>query len=435
MTRNSIFNRLRQWCWATGGILGVFATSTFCLADGTIRDGMGARSIGRGGTNLAFADNAHVMLDNPAGLIRNSADGIFEIGGHLMMTDLEYSDADNPSVGDIDNPFPLGEIAFGRKLSDSVAVGFGAFSVGGFSAEYLMNGPGPAFGGREHYKSMSAMARLLPTLSLQLTERLSMGATLGAAINHVELEGPYTLQTAAGLAGTPTRLDLQATGIAPSWSLGGQYALSEATTIGVAYQHETEMTLDGSTSVTIPGVGTARYDSTLAVAWPRSLGVGIAHRLTPERTLGFDAIWYDWSRAHDQFDLSLRDPNNPVFQAVAPTLEEAFPLSWRDTVSLRVGIQQELDGGRVLRAGYVYHRNPIPAATQTVYIQTAIEHAISVGYGWRAGDWAIDAAYQLLLAPDLDVGTNDLLGDDFDNSTASVTAHQVSLSFQRVRRR
>ena len=35
--------------------------------DGVVRDGVGAISTARGGTNLGFADNAAIILDNPAG--------------------------------------------------------------------------------------------------------------------------------------------------------------------------------------------------------------------------------------------------------------------------------------------------------------------------------------------------------------------------------
>lgn len=400
------------------------------MADGTIRDGVGARSIGRGGTNLAMNDNGHLMLDNAAGLVGIQGDGLIEVGGHLLMTDLTYSDPDNVLAKDIDNPFPIGEFSIAKRLDDDVMIGFGVFSHGGFASEYVMNGPAP-FSGPQHSKSIAALARILPTLSLRLTDRLSVGTTLGAALNHIELEGPYTLQGPSAFAGTPTRMDVQGTGVGASWSLGMQFRLTECTTVGVNYQHETDVQLDGSTVVDIPGLGQARYESKLDVSWPRSLGVGIAHRTKAKRTFSCDAIWFDWSSAYDKIGLTLTDPDNPVFIGAAPTILEDYPLNWRDTVSLRFGFQQALANDRTFRAGYAYHRNPIPDATLTPFMQTTIEHAISVGYGWTAAGMNVDAAYQLSLGPDQSVGQSDFLGGDFDNSTSSATAHQVSISFQR----
>lgn len=406
------------------------APATMAHADGTIRDGMGARSIGRGGTNLAMTDNGHLMLDNPAGLVGLPGDSLIEVGGHLLMTDLTYRDDDNAGVGDIDNPFPIGEFSIARRFGDDVMLGFGAFSHAGFSAEYVMQGPA-SFPGEQHYKSIGALARLLPTISLALNDRLSVGATLGAAINHIELEGPYTLQGPNGFAGTDTRMDLQGTGVGASWSLGMQYRLSDSTTVGVSYQHASKIQLDGTTVVEIGGLGEARYQSKLDVEWPRSLGMGIAHRTSPRRVFSFDAIWFDWSDAYDKFDLQLTEPDDATFVAIAPTMLESFPLDWRDTVSLRFGFQQALANDRTLRLGYVYHRNPIPNGTLTPFIQTTIEHALSAGYGWNAGGFAIDMAYQLSFGRDQAVANSDFLGGDFDNSESSVTAHQVSISFQR----
>ncbi|MCA9135225.1 MAG: outer membrane protein transport protein [Planctomycetales bacterium] len=419
---------------ASSAALACLLVASAVCADGTIRDGVGARSIGRGGTNIAMSDNAHVMLDNPAGLVRHSADDLLEIGGHLLFTDLQYSDDDNAIVGDIDNPFPIGEFAFAKKLDDSISVGLGVFSHAGFSARYMMNGPTP-FTGPQHYKSIGALARVLPTLSVKLTDRLAAGGTIGAAINHIELEGPYTLQGPSAFAGTPTRMDLQGTGIGLSWSIGLQYELSDQTTVGISYQHQTQMELDGTTVVEIPGLGASVYDSQLDVKWPRSLGVGIAHQVNPCRRFSFDAIWYDWSSAYDQFDLTLTDPLSAVFQFVAPTLNEAFPLQWRDTVSLRFGVEQQLSWGHVFRAGYAYHRNPIPNATVTPYIQTIIENAVSFGYGWTYRGVEMDAAYQWSFGPNQSVGTSGFIGGDFDNSWNSATAHLVSLSFRRARNR
>ncbi|MCC9599245.1 outer membrane protein transport protein [Stieleria sp. JC731] len=404
--------------------------ATNLQADGTIRDGVSARSIGRGGTNIAHRDNAHVMLDNPAGLVGNQGDHLFEIGGHLLMTDLDYWDTDNAKTGDIDNPFPIGEIAFAKRLDDDVMVGIGMFSQAGFAAEYMLNGPAP-FSGPQHYKSIGALARILPTVSINLTDRLSFGATLGASISHVEFEGPYTLQGPNALAGTPTRVDVQGTGIAPHWSIGFQYDLTEDTTIGVSYLEEADMTLDGTTVAQIPLAGSARYDSRLDVTWPRLLGAGIAHRTAAQRTFSFDAIWLDWASAYRQMDLTLASPDNPVFQVLAPTLDESIPLKWRDTVSLRFGFEQELANQNVFRMGYTYHRNPIPNSTLTPFIQTTIEHAIAFGYGWNWHGYEMDFAYQWMFGPDVTVGTSDFIGGDFDNSGSSASAHQFSLSLRR----
>ena len=56
-------------------------------ADGLIRDGVGAIPIGRGGTNIAFADNGAVLLDNPAGMVNCVVTGNTSLTGGGVFND------------------------------------------------------------------------------------------------------------------------------------------------------------------------------------------------------------------------------------------------------------------------------------------------------------------------------------------------------------
>jgi long-chain fatty acid transport protein len=402
------------------------------LADGVIRDGLGARSIGRGGTNLGYGDNAAVLLDNPAGIGNISSNGLLDMSGDLLLTDLTYADPDNPTTSAANNPFPVGEFAVVRRIPNSYfTAGFGFVSHAGFAAQYDLNGPSPLVGVR-NYKSIGVLARVLPSLACQLTDRLVVGTSIGLAISHVELEGPYFLQGPNPFRGTPLMLDLQSTGIAPSISAGLQYSLTPETIAGVSYTEEASFALDGNTLVDIPGLGAARYDSTLHTVWPRFLGAGIKHTLARGCTIALDAIWYDWSKAFDVMTLELRNPDNPLIASVTgPYLVECLPFDWRDTVSIRTGYEQRLGVKDTLRAGYVYHRNPIPASTQNAFVQTILEHAVSFGYTRHLGQIDLDFAYQYSFGPDVHVGQSELIGGDFSNSMVQTEAHWLALGLQR----
>ncbi|QEG22509.1 OmpP1/FadL family transporter [Mariniblastus fucicola] len=407
----------------------VTSDSSTAFADGFIRDSMGARTAGRGGANLGYADNGAMLLDNPAAMINMDSMRMTDFGIDLLLTDLSWSDPDNPRTGAEDNPIPTGQFSYAMKTANpNVAVGIGLFSQAGFGAEYTLEGRAP-FSGPQHYKSFGAMARFLPAISVRMTDRLSVGANLGVAINHMELEGPYTLQGPNAFAGTPTKFDLQATGAGLSWASGLQYRLSNRTTIGVNYQDQVKMTLDGNTVVEIPGLGQSRFDTKLDVKWPRSLGVGLKHQLRSDLDFGLDVVWFNWSDAFQSFDNHLSNPDNPVYAAVVgDQLQENLPLNWRDTVSVRTGLQKHLCGGKTLRVGYTYHRNPIPDGTLSPFVQTNLEHAFALGYGWKALGHELDFAYQFSFSDPQQTGTSDYLGGDFDNATAKVQAHWLSLS-------
>ncbi len=378
----------------------LFAVDT-AIADGILRDGIGAISTGRGGTNLGFADNGNVILDNPGALVNVPGAGLFELDFDLFFTDFTYSDPNNTKTSPSNDPFPMGQVSFVRKSADgNIAWGLGAFSHAGFSTRYTLNGPFPLVG-PQTYKSVGALLRVLPSLSVALTPRLSVGGTLGVAASHTELEGPYFTQFPTPFQGAPTLMDLQATGAALSWSVGGQYLLTSSTTLGVSYQAATHIKSDGSAQVFIPGLGSSWFDLDLETKWPSTLGIGLSHQIRPRTTVAVDVIWTQWSAAKDEYRLLLSNPTNPVFQAViGNSLPERFPLNWHDSVAVRLGAQHGLDNGRIIRAGYVYHRNPIPDETLTPFIQATLEHSVSCGYGWQVGNYHLDLGYQFMFGPD-----------------------------------
>ncbi len=409
-------------CSPVGVVLIACGLTSSASGDGLMRDGLGAISAGRGGANLAFADNGAVLHDNPAGMVNMTASGMFDCSLDGLVVLADYADAENDLRSDL-AAYPLGHVAFLQKAWDGrLAYGLGVFTPAGFGAEYDMvnSGVDP---GRSHYEYMSfgALVRVLPGVAFQATDRLAVGATLGVAANHTEIEGPFYIQTGA-LAGVPTHFDMQATGAALAWSTGVQYQLSEATTLGAAYNSRNRFKLDGSASVTIAGLGTARYDLDAEFAWPQTLGVGVQHRLSPTQGVGLDLIWFDWSQAFDSLDVTMTDPRGNQ-------IRDSFPLRWRDSLSVRLGFEQALFGSSTLRAGYVYHRNPVPAETLTPYIPGILEHSFSLGYGKRWSDHSLDFAYSYSCGSEQGIGESGLQGGDFHNSRMDVQAHWLMLTF------
>lgn len=406
------------------------------LADGVMRDGLGAISGGRGGTNLGHFDNGAIVHDNPAGMVNLRGSGLNEFSVDALLADLDYIEADNGHISADRKPYVLPYLSMIRKSEDGLwAYGLGIFAPAGFGAEYEMMSPNinPGDPSKEYeYKSFAALAKVLPSLSVRLTDRLSVGGSLGVAVSHAELEAPFYGQS-GGLANVPTVMDLQGTGAALCWSLGLQYALTDSTTLGVCYTSESRFDLDGSAHVEVAGLGQSRYDLEMGLTWPQSLGGGIRHQWNKRHIVSADVIWYDWSQAFDSLDLEFSDPSNPVFEnLLGPTVSDALPLSWRDTTSVRLGYEYAWLPCSVLRTGYIYHRNPVPASTLTPFIPATLEHAITSGYGHRWRDRRFDIGYQFSFGSSQDVGTSDVVGGDFDNSNMDAAAHWLFLSYQQA---
>ncbi|TWU20424.1 Outer membrane protein transport protein (OMPP1/FadL/TodX) [Novipirellula galeiformis] len=401
-------------------------------AAGTISNALSAREAGRGGTNLGFGDNGVLLLDNAAGMQGlvgdcDCNDVYIEMGGAGLFTDLSYADNENATTDAADNPTGLGYFMVARRLNEDIVLGFGAFAPAGFASDYDLNGPA-TLPGQYTYKSFGALARILPGISVRMTEAWTVGATLGTAISHVEIEGPYYLNSGP-LRGTPTILDLQATGAALSWSCGTQYALSDRTTVGVHYQSENEFKSAGKAAVEIAGLGRSQYDVEFGLTWARSVGIGLMHQLDSRQRIGLDFEWEDWSSAYDNAELLFTQPSNPTFRTVAgPSIAEQFPLRWTDALIVSSGYERDLSDHQTVRLGYRYQDNPIPAATTSTYLQTTLQHHFSVGYGFKHRDWEIDTAYQFAFAPDVHTGVSMYPGGDYSHATVTTQTHMVFLS-------
>ncbi|WP_162006619.1 OmpP1/FadL family transporter [Roseimaritima sediminicola] len=398
-------------------------------AAGTISNALGARQAGRGGTNIAMSDNGVVLLDNAAGMERlvgrcDQHSSYVDFGFAALFTDLSYRDAENPTTAAADNPSGLGHFMLARRVHEDVVFGFGAFTPAGFGADYDLRGPATV-PGQHTYKSFGALMRILPGLSARLTDRLTVGGTLGVAVSHVELEGPYHVNSAP-LRGMPTVLDLQTTGAALSWSCGLQYELSPRTTLGARYQSANRFRSDGRASLAIAPLGVSYYDVDVAMTWASSVGLGLAHQLDDCQRISVDLQWEFWSSAFDEVGLSFTNPDNPVFLAAAgPRFDEAFPLHWEDSVVVGLGYERRLAAGRTVRCGYRYQDNPLPAATTTTFLQTTLEHHFAVGYGWQHADWQWDLAYQFAFAPKVHTGTSLYPGGDFSAADVRTNTHMI----------
>jgi len=397
--------------------------------DGVVRNSLGATAAGRGGTNIAHSDNGAVLLDNPAGLVNMTGTRRLELGLDLLFTDLDYTDPQNNDDGKV-APYPLPQLSYAEKSdNERWAYGIGLFAPAGFGASYKLH---HWLYGKKTYESMGALIKLLPAVAYKIDDRLSVGGTFGLAISHAQLRMPFHLQTGL-FSGLPTLMELKATGLAPTWSAGLQYQLSQDTTIGLAYRGETRLKLHGPCKVDVAGLNfpllTSKYSAEVDLVWPASLGLGITHRLAEKHRLSADVIWFDWSHAFDKLDIKMTRGSNPLFNLMlGPKVKDRLALDWHDSVAARFGYEYWISPKDVLRAGYSYHPTPVPDATLLPILAGILDHTFSVGYGHQWQQWRIDLAYQYSFSRTHHVSNSRIVGADFDHSSNKAQAHWFYLA-------
>lgn len=422
---------LRRTALCTCSLACLLLTSRHAAADGVVRDSIGAPSSGRGGANIAHFDNGAVMLSNPAAIVNTPTPGLFEFGVDGMLADVDYSDPENIDHHMHNNPVFLPEASFIRHSADGrFAWGIGFFAPAGFSASWNLTNP---LLGKHGYKSFAAVGKILPTLAMRVTDRLSVGASLGVAVSHAELESPFFIQTGP-LAGAPTLMDIQGSGADLAWSVGLQYRLSDRTMIGASYVSESRFRLKGRASVDAflePGAPpfSSRFDVQTDMAWPRHVGVGILHDLDEKQRLSLDVLWYNWSQSFDNVGITFRNPSNPLFLAFGSKIRDSFALNWKDSVSVRLGYEYFVTPANVMRFGYVHNSRTVPDGTLTPLIPALLEHTFTVGYGHFVNNTRFDVAYQYAFGPTAHVRQSELVGGEFSFSTVNAQTHWLMFSF------
>ena len=423
---------MRALRWLMVGCLAALAFhgATAARADGLIRDGIGAISGGRGGTNMGFADNGAILLDNPGALVNVAGNGLLDLDVDTVTSQVHYTDNKPNNVYSHLRPIPIPDVAYIRRSKDGRwAYGIGFFGPAGFGAAYDFQN---SFAGPQLYKSFGAMGKLLPALSYRVTDRLSIGGTIGLATSYVDIQGPLFMQSGV-LRGAPSVINLQGLGVAPTGSFGVQYLMpNNRTTLGLAYTSETRFKMNGMLDASVFGVGPApvfsRFNSTTNITWPRSLAAGFAHRFNQRNIFAADVIWYDWHNAFNQVGIDLTNPSNPMVPLLAGrSIVQNLPLNWRDTVSLRLGYQWMPDDVNIFRFGYVYHASPVPNNTLTPFTDGVLINTFSLGYSRRIGRAYFNAAYQYSFGNTRHVGVSSLAGGDFSNSTLQAQAHTAFL--------
>ncbi len=413
----------RSWLWRTLFICGVTFSSCDVWADnGILRDGIGARLIGRGGTTAAYGDGGSSAFFNPA-LLDDLDSHRLEIGYDQLLGNTRFENSlGSDSAKYQDASLPWGTLVFNPpgRWTFSGAI----YPVGGLGND--LDVVDPLFG-RQRTSSNMVFIRGHLSASFAVTERFSLGAAVMPTYSSIKTRFPYTF-SGGPLRGISllTRADLDGWGI--GYALGARYRLSDRFSIGAAYTSETHFDMDGKMSLGAP-FDIGKYDlEAKNMQLPRTLVIGfMGAPFERVRVLG-DVYWINWGRSLDGLRLDFDNPTNPVLAAIPGLADfnERVPFKWRDTYQVRVGIEWDATERWTFRAGFTSGSDPIPSRTLIPPLAGLFEKAVSAGFTYRRTDWEISSAIQYSLANQKSTREN-LLGRVYESSTNRLEALLISV--------
>jgi long-chain fatty acid transport protein len=265
-----------------------------------------------------------------------------------------------------------------------LTLGFGVYTIGGFSANYPANpgnpifSPPPPFGvGVGAVYSEFAVIQYVPTAALWLTDRLSIG--LAPTFNMASLSldpGLFAAPDDADANGFPS----YPTGTHSRWHWGLGFQ------VGVYYETEGPWTF-GASIKSPQWFESFEFRATDEIGNPRRLEVDVDYPMILSGGVGF--------RPYDGLLLAtdvryIDYENTDGFGSPAGFAPDgaATGLGWESVVSVATGVQYALNPRTSLRAGYLFNENPIPDAAAFFNIASPpiFQHAVFLGASRRVTD-------------------------------------------------
>ena len=436
--------------------------------------GMGTAHAGR----AAIAEDASVVFYNPAamteldraqitaGFTYINADGQFtgsSVNAAQLPSSFEGYDNGGNYLGEAFIPF----VYYVRPINEKFSVGLGIFAPFGTNTDYGDNFAGAGFADETSLTSIE----IAPTFAYKVNDQLS----IGGGIDIVYMEGllsksadliPFnplvdpdvpTALNPVEKRGFENHFEVSGDDWGYGWNIGAYYKLSDATTLGLTYRSEIEITLEGeaefadksdldfyvsSAKVLASTAFGTTFDSRTQAAevpltTPASATLAITHQVTNELLLQAGTTWTGWS-SFQNFDVfatenvaALNDPQAGLGDGYADVSDLSglggdyighIDESWTDVWALALGGTYQLNERIALRAGYAYDQSPVDDAHRTARVPSSDRQWLTFGVGYVVDqNLSIDVAAGYLFMYPMDLNEVNKNVDNTQKDAASVT--------------
>ncbi|MBX3731114.1 MAG: outer membrane protein transport protein [Verrucomicrobiae bacterium] len=354
----------------------------------------------------ARAQDASTLFKNPAGM--SLLDGAtLQAGLQLTYGDVAFSPNDDTSPqlgtdggGNAIGALPAMSFFYVQPLGEKWRVGVGTLSYFGLVEDY-----GPDWVGRYYVQKSSLIGvSLLPTVSYQVCEWLSLGAGLNAMYGYLDTEvAVNNLDPRIG--------DGQLTVDDRTWGFGANAGLlikaSDRTRVGINYLSPVALDFEATPEFSNlgPALGNLLNNPSpldLGMTVPQSVMLSVFHQLTDQLALMADFGWQNWS-AFGQVEVGVNSDN---------PRDLTTDLNYQDTFHGAVGAQYQICPKWQVTGGVAYDSSPVSDTDRSVVLPLGIAWRFGAGVQWQATpSLSFGAAYEFLWAGDMtvDQGTEDSL--------------------------
>ncbi len=335
-----------------GGVLGVRA-----FASGYEFDGVGARSVARGGAVIADVNDWTAIYWNPAGLVNAASK---EAGLELRAGKMYTKDGNSFNVLGM-NPFDktrvtsgfvLGSLGVVIPLDADNAIAAGAYSPLLQGADFKDTAPADLFVNALDYKSNVLTGVFNVSYSRRLDEKFTAGLGVNAIYGSLTSDstinwgpGLVLIPGMAAMANTTQKNKSDANGYGFEGVGGLDYKINDAWKAGFVVRTGARIVLKGDEKVYVNGAFAQKSDFEYPVHHPATSGLGVAWQASQDLKVTCDiaqAWWKGFSSART-YDTpgGLLNSNGNTYH-------------WLNSTKFRLGALKKLSDKYEVMGGYAF---------------------------------------------------------------------------------
>ncbi len=354
-----------------------FAYASNCLEP----IGYGARAVGRGGVEIAIANDADALNSNPAGIIQIKRKQI-DIGSGAFKPKVRFKNRYGRSHTRTQY-YPTPEMGFVVHLKDRpIALGFGVFVNSGLGVHKIriLN---PYFYKKRKMlgDSKLGVAKAVAALSYQVSKKLA----IGFAFHYYYIN--YYLATPMGIV----YLDADKLhGFGYGGAIGLLYKPDKRWSFGLSYTFKPILQDIHTDDAKVRFYNTEFMHCRAEIknfGVPRKLAIGVAYHINEKWILGMDLEWQQYSRAFNELIVKASG-------AKPSPLILKLPFRFRDTYIFSVGTEYKLSRFFTLRFGYSLSTDVSPEGSHySVSPLVGNFHNLAFGIGTSWKNYELNLAY------------------------------------------
>lgn len=299
-----------------------------------------------------------------------------------------------------------------HQYNDKVWTGLGVFSRYGLGVDFEDDWAG-------RYNNLEATIQSIdinPSVAYKVLDNLSLAA--GFRAEWFEFEQKKAIPSGTPFVDPDLSFRMKGDSWGIGYNLGAFYKATDWLAFGLAYDSEIEQEVEGDYDVSHPLLPGG--DGSGDITTPGILRFGTSVKATEKLTVNAGIIYTMWS-SYDELTIDF----DPALLGLVPS--STTEKNWDDVFRYQLGMEYALTDSWALRAGYIFDETPDPDANVDYIVPGNDRNLVSLGVGYKQGDFFCDLSYTYLMIEDRDIDGRPADGV-FSGEFSDGDAHLIGLS-------